>query len=150
MSAYLGDAIVAYTREFENEPAHYYPGVNANTLLIEKAESSADENEVAAAQKETERLTLSVSSESRAVEVLHLSDYWDLATVLELAVIGRHEHSATDVAPKVLRAAREGWMGPHHGGQLASYSRSSRTEGRYLQPRAVHRAASQEGSGVAR
>lgn len=38
------------------------------------------------------------------------SDYWDLATVLELALIGREAQMVSDVLPRLLVAAQAGWM----------------------------------------
>ena len=38
------------------------------------------------------------------------SDYWDLATVLELACVGNDWTTAVRVLPRVIAAARESWM----------------------------------------
>lgn len=108
--AYLDDAIVAYTRGFECEPADYYPGVNAITLLIQKAGRASAEDEAAVAQEEAERLIPLVSFAVARRGGASSSDYWDLAAVFELAVIGRDYQSATSMLPRVLRAAEEGWM----------------------------------------
>ena len=99
---YLAKAIDAYTRGFEYEPVDYYPGINAITLLLQKGTE--------AAQQEVERLTPLVSFAVARRGGAASSDYWELATVLELALIGREETIATNVLPRLLVAAEAGWM----------------------------------------
>ncbi len=100
--AVLDKAIDAYTRGFESEPADYYPGVNAITLLLQKGSTEA--------QREAERLTPLVSFAVARRGGGASSDYWDLATVLELAILGRDYPAARQVLPRVLDAATAGWM----------------------------------------
>lgn len=100
--ALLDKAIKAYTRGFECEPADYYPGVNAINLLIQKGTEEA--------QAEVERLTPLVSFAVARRGGASSEDYWDLATVLELALIGRDGTSVEGVIGKVLEAANAGWM----------------------------------------
>jgi tetratricopeptide (TPR) repeat protein len=99
---YLDAAIDAYTKGFECEPVDSYPGVNAITLLLQKG----DENAIAKAEKLTPLVSFAVARKGGASS----SDYWDLATVLELAVIGRDEKMAMSVMPKVLARAAASWM----------------------------------------
>jgi hypothetical protein len=99
---YLDRAIEAYTRGFECEPVDYYPGVNAITLLLQKGTDEA--------AQQVERLTPLVSFAVARRGGSASSDYWDLATVLELALIGRDETMATNVLPRLLIAAEAGWM----------------------------------------
>jgi tetratricopeptide (TPR) repeat protein len=101
-SAILDKTIEAYTRGFECEPADYYPGVNAVTLLVQKGTDEA--------MKEAERLTPLVSFAVARRGGAASDDYWDLATVLELAMIGRDYDSAEAVLGKVLDAATASWM----------------------------------------
>ena len=101
-NGYLDMAIEAYKKGFECEPVDYYPGVNAITLLLQKGDQSAIE--------EAERLTPLVSFAVARRGGASSSDYWDLATVLELAVIGRDEKMAMSVLPKVLARAEASWM----------------------------------------
>lgn len=98
----LDAAIEAYTKGFLAEPADYYPGVNAISLLIKKATPDA--------MAEVDRLTPLVSFAVARRGGANSSDYWDLATVLELAAAGRAYGDARNVLPKVLRAAKAGWM----------------------------------------
>ena len=80
----------------------YYPGVNAITLLLQKG----DEDAIAEAEKLTPLVSFAVARRGGASS----SDYWDLATVLELAVIGRDEKMAMSVLPKLLISAEASWM----------------------------------------
>jgi tetratricopeptide (TPR) repeat protein len=96
-SAALDDAIEAYTKGFESDPRDYYPGVNAITLLIQKGDAPA--------VKEAERLLPLVSFAVARRGGASSSDYWDLATVLELACIGEDWATATRVLPKAILAA---------------------------------------------
>jgi tetratricopeptide (TPR) repeat protein len=101
-AALIDKAIEVYTRGFECEPADYYPGVNAINLLVQKGTKEA--------QKEIERLTPLVSFAVARRGGAASDDYWDLATVLELALIGRDYESAEGVIAKVLDAAKASWM----------------------------------------
>jgi tetratricopeptide (TPR) repeat protein len=99
---YLEKAIDAYTKGFECEPVDYYPGVNAITLLLQKGTEDAIER----AEKLTPLVSFAVARRGGASS----SDYWDLATVLELALIGRDEKMAMSVLAKVLVNAKAAWM----------------------------------------
>ena len=101
-SAALDDAIEAYTKGFESDPRDYYPGVNAITLLIEKGD--------AAALKEADRLVPLVSFAVARRGGASSSDYWDLATVLELGSIGNDWTMVKNVLPKVLNAGKASWQ----------------------------------------
>ena len=96
--AALDDAISAYTKGFESDPRDYYPGVNAINLLIQKGDASA--------LKEAERLLPLVNFAVARRGGASSSDYWDLATVLELACIGGDWLIADHVLPKVVLAAK--------------------------------------------
>jgi len=99
---YLEKAIDAYTKGFECEPVDYYPGVNAITLLLQKGTEDAIER----AEKLTPLVSFAVARKGGASS----NDYWDLATVLELALIGRDEKMAMSVLAKVLVNAKAAWM----------------------------------------
>ncbi|HYT23357.1 MAG TPA: TRAFs-binding domain-containing protein, partial [Candidatus Polarisedimenticolia bacterium] len=75
----------------------YYPGVNAINLLIQKGDAEA--------LKEAERLLPLVNFAVARRGGASSSDYWDLATVLELACIGGDWLVANHVLPKVVLAA---------------------------------------------
>ena len=97
--AALDDAISAYTKGFESDPRDYYPGVNAISLLIQKGDAEA--------LKEVERLVPLVSFAVARRGGASSSDYWDLATVLELACIGEDWTMAARVLPKAILAATD-------------------------------------------
>ena len=96
--AALDDAISAYTKGFEADPRDYYPGVNAINLLIQKGDAEA--------LKEAERLLPLVNFAAARRGGASSSDYWDLATVLELACIGGDWLITDHVLPKVVLAAK--------------------------------------------
>jgi tetratricopeptide (TPR) repeat protein len=95
--AALDDAISAYTKGFEADPRDYYPGVNAINLLIQKGDAEA--------LKEVERLLPLVNFAVARRGGATSTDYWDLATVLELACIGEDWGTASRVLPKAILAA---------------------------------------------
>ena len=95
--AYLDKAIETYTKGFELEPADYYPGVNAINLLLLKGNDES--------LKKADYLTPLVSFAVARRGGLKSTDYWDLATVLELALIGRDDDMAKQALPRVLAAA---------------------------------------------
>ena len=96
-AAALDDAIDAYTKGFEADPRDYYPGVNAINLLMQKDDTEA--------LKEVARLLPLVSFAVERRGGASSSNYWDLATVLELACIGDDWATANRVLPKVILAA---------------------------------------------
>jgi len=96
-AAALDDAIDAYTKGFEADPRDYYPGVNAINLLMQKDDTEA--------LKEVARLLPLVSFAVERHGGASSGNYWDLATVLELACIGEDWATANRVLPKVILAA---------------------------------------------
>lgn len=100
-AAALDDAIAAYTKGFESDPRDYYPGVNAVTLLIEKG----DPESLSQADRLAPLVSFAVARRGGASS----SDYWDLATVLELAAIGNDWPVAMRVLPRVLAAGNQSW-----------------------------------------
>ncbi len=100
--AALDDAIDAYRKGFESDPRDYYPGVNAVTLLIQKG----DEDSMKEAQRLAPMVSFGVARRGGASS----SDYWDLATVLELSIISEDWKMAIRVLPKVLASAKAAWM----------------------------------------
>jgi tetratricopeptide (TPR) repeat protein len=104
-SAALDDAIDAYAKGFVSDPRDYYPGVNAVTLLIEKG----DEESLKKAKEYAPLVSFSVARRGGA----NSNDYWDIATVLEMACINNDWNAATRTLPKVLYLAtlnKESWM----------------------------------------
>lgn len=127
-SAALDDAIAEYTKGFESDPRDYYPGVNAITLLVEKGDEEA--------LKEVERLIPLVSFAVARRGGAGSSDYWDLATVLELACIGNDWTMASRVLPKTLAAAKASWMSKTTLGNLIMLRKAR--ERQNLQTKELH------------
>jgi tetratricopeptide (TPR) repeat protein len=100
-SAALDDAIDAYTKGFESDPRDYYPGVNAITLLIENGDPEY--------LKRADRLVPLVLFAVARRGGISSSDYWDLATALELSAIGSDWATVIRVLPKALAAGKESW-----------------------------------------
>ncbi len=101
-SAALDDAIEAYTKGFESDPRDYYPGVNAITLLLEKG----DPDSLKAADHLVPLVSFAVARRGGSSS----SDYWDLATTLEMSAIGNDWAVAVRVLPKLLSAGKASWM----------------------------------------
>lgn len=101
-SAALDDAIDAYTKGFESDPRDYYPGVNAVTLLVEKGDPES--------LAQADRLVPLVSFAVARRGGVSSSDYWDLATMLELSAIGNDWTMVGRVLPRTLAAAKASWM----------------------------------------
>jgi tetratricopeptide (TPR) repeat protein len=96
-AAALDNAIDAYTKGFEADPRDYYPGVNAINLLMQKDDTEA--------LKEVARLLPLVSFAVERRGGANSGNYWDLATVLELACIGDDWATVNRVLPRVILAA---------------------------------------------
>jgi tetratricopeptide (TPR) repeat protein len=95
--AALDDAISAYTKGFEADPRDFYPGVNAINLLAQNGDPEA--------LKEGERLLPLVTFAVARRGGGSSTDYWVLATMLELACISEDWATATRVLPKAILAA---------------------------------------------
>ena len=95
----LGKAIDAYRRGFESDWRDHYPGVNAVTLMELKE------------PPDPERLKMipvvRYSVERRTAD--EKADYWDWATLVELAVLAKDEAGAADALGHALAAVREPW-----------------------------------------
>src|SRR6266513_2722886 len=95
-AAALDNAIDAYTKGFEADPRDYYPGVNAINLLMQKDDTQA--------LREVARLLPLVSFAVARRGGASSSDYWDIATALELACIGEDWPLALRILPRALIA----------------------------------------------
>ena len=102
---WLDEAINIYTRGFEAEPLDFYPGINALTLLTQKGGAQAE--------AEIRRLAPLVTFAALRRGGEKSSDYWTVATVLELACHTRDaalaERSLTR-AIMLAQRADELWM----------------------------------------
>lgn len=94
-------AIETYVQGFESDPRDYYPGVNAITLLFLRGDPASLE--------QMARLEPSVSFAVARRGGASSTDYWDLATVLEISVLRADWTMAARVLPKVLLQAGAAW-----------------------------------------
>ena len=99
---WLDLAIESYTKGFEAEPADFYPGVNAITLLLRRGDEQAE--------AEIDRLLPLVTFATVRRGGEKSNDYWTVATVLELACAGRDYPLAARYLPRALALGNEGWM----------------------------------------
>lgn len=98
---HLKKAIDAYVRGFEADPRDAYPGINAVTLLDVRGD--------AASQRQRDRLLpvvrFAVEQRLKGKD----PDYWDYATMLELAVLDSDAETAGEHLGSALAAVREVW-----------------------------------------
>jgi hypothetical protein len=115
---FLRQAVDAYRAGFEADWRDAYPGVNAVTLM-EILDPGGEEQQrlVPVVRYAVERRV----ADGRA-------DYWDHATRIELAVIGRDEGEAEDAASDALAAVREPWE-PDSTANNLRLVREARAEG---------------------
>jgi tetratricopeptide (TPR) repeat protein len=95
----LDEAIEAYLRGFEADWRDAYPGVNAVTLM--ELHEPPD-------PRRRDLLPVVRYAVQRRIAAGR-PDYWDHATVLELAVLAKREKEANDALKKALASVREGW-----------------------------------------
>jgi tetratricopeptide (TPR) repeat protein len=79
-NGFLDQAIGWYRRGFNADPRDYYPGVNLATLLARRNTPEARE--------ELRRVVPAVAFAVARLGGMNSQDYWQVATVLELAVLG--------------------------------------------------------------
>lgn len=97
--ALLDKAIDAYVRGFEADWRDAYPGVNAVTLM--------ELREPPDPRREKIRPVVSYAVEQRVAK--GKPDYWDHATLLELAILAKDEQQAMKTAGEALASVRETW-----------------------------------------
>ncbi len=96
---FLQKAIDAYLRGFESDWRDAYPGINAVALM--ELKNPPDE-------RRTKLIpVVSYAAERRIAS--GKADYWDHATRLELAILGRDEHTASASLSDALACVRERW-----------------------------------------
>jgi hypothetical protein len=108
-SALLAKAIDAYRRGFEADWRDAYPGVNAVTLLELQSPGQQAVAELAPVVR--------YASLRRAGQAI--ADYWDYATLLELAVIARDDADAAVRLGQALAEAMEPWQRESTAANLA-------------------------------
>jgi hypothetical protein len=99
--AALEAAIDAYERGFRADPRDYYPGVNAVTLLMVQG--------TAESYRKARELSPVVAFAVACRQGMASSDYWDVATVLELAVVNLDEAAARAALRRLLYLSGPPW-----------------------------------------
>jgi len=97
----LDEAISAYERGFRTDMRDYYPGVNAVTLLMLKGTDEA--------YQRARELSPVVAFAVAGRRGLESHDYWDVATVLELAVVNLDEPTARAALRRLVYIGGPAW-----------------------------------------
>jgi len=98
---HLEQAIDAYRKGFEADWRDAYPGINAATLMELKDPPDPERTKFIP--------VVAYAAERRVAS--GRADYWDWATLLEIAVLARDEAAARRAAAKALALKRESWEG---------------------------------------
>jgi tetratricopeptide (TPR) repeat protein len=96
---YLRKAIATYLKGFESDWRDAYPGVNVVTLM--EMDNPVD-------SRQAELLPVVQYAVKRRLESKS-PDYWDYATLLELAILKNDRSEATKALSDALAAVREAW-----------------------------------------
>ena len=118
---FLDMAIDSYKRGFESDWRDVYPGINAVTLLEIKGDVSARRKKAA----------ILPVVRFAALQRMKTSDpnYWDYATMLELAVLNNDESDADQWLKKALALVPDGWMVETTGRNLGLIADARREHG---------------------
>lgn len=92
-NGFLDQAIDWYRRGFGADPRDYYPGVNLATLLARRNTPETKE--------ELQRVVPAVAFAAARLGGMNSQDYWQVATVLELAVLGGAWDTATRALERI-------------------------------------------------
>ncbi len=95
----LVKAIATYTKGFESDWRDAYPGVNAVTLMEIKEPPDTRRNELLPVVTYAVKRRIAGGS----------PDYWDYATLLELAVLAKNREEASSALANALANVREPW-----------------------------------------
>ncbi|MCB9728724.1 MAG: DUF4071 domain-containing protein [Deltaproteobacteria bacterium] len=118
---HLDRAIATYLRGFETDWRDAYPGVNAVTLL----EVKGDPASLSRKQGLLPVVRYAVEQRIRG----EAADYWDHATLLELAVLGSDEERAVRHLGDALAVVREAWEPRSTAGNLRLVRRARAERG---------------------
>ncbi len=97
--AFLDRAIDFYLKGYDADMRDAYPGINAATMM--ELQEPPDPRREALIPAVTYAVQLKIKSGK--------PDYWDYASLLELAVLANHKQSAIDALGNVLTSVREIW-----------------------------------------
>jgi len=99
--AYLDQAIDAYLKGFESDSRDTYPGINAVTLMEIKREPDSRRIDLIPVVKYSVQRKIANGK----------ADYWDYATLLELAILAKDKEASFNFLAKALTHLREEWEG---------------------------------------
>ncbi|MDY7104471.1 MAG: TRAFs-binding domain-containing protein [Actinomycetota bacterium] len=99
---WLDEATDAFGRGFERDPGDVYAGVNAINLLVRKGTEEA--------MARVEQLAPVVTFAALRHGCERSEDYWTLATLLELALLGHDDDLASRVVERLVTVPSEDWM----------------------------------------
>ncbi len=123
--AHLDRAIATYLRGFEADWRDAYPGINALTLLDIQGDPGS------LARRDALLPIVGYAVERRIAG--HTTDYWDHATLLELAVLGRDGARAQRHLRDALAVVREPWE-PESTADTLRLVRTARAERGVAEP----------------
>ncbi|WP_378211149.1 TRAFs-binding domain-containing protein [Anoxybacteroides rupiense] len=98
---FLDESIRWYKKGFEADPRDYYPGINAAMLLFEKG----DEESLSEMESLIPVLQFAIGRRGG----LSSHDYWDVATVLQLSILGQNWDFAVRAAQRFGAMATHAW-----------------------------------------
>ena len=99
--SYMDKAINSYLKGFESDSHDTYPGINAVTLMeIKKNPDPRRLNLIPVVKYSVQRKIANGKA-----------DYWDYATLLELAILAKDKEASFNFLAKALTHLREGWEG---------------------------------------
>jgi tetratricopeptide (TPR) repeat protein len=97
--AYLDQAIDAYLKGFESDSRDTYPGINAVTLMEIKRNPDPRRMDLIPVVKYSVQRKIANGK----------ADYWDYATLLELAILAKDKEASFNYLSKALSHMREQW-----------------------------------------
>jgi hypothetical protein len=118
---HLKKAITAYVEGFETDWRDIYPGINAVTLLDVQGGKAGLEQK----QRLLPVVRFAVEQRLRATA----PNYWDHATMLEIAVLENDPDQALDALDSALTAATETWQQETTAGNLRIIERARKERG---------------------
>jgi hypothetical protein len=118
-AAVLDQAIDAYRRGFEADPRDAYPGINAVTLMELRDPPDVVREELLPVVRYAVLRRLAGAA----------PDYWDYATLLELAILARDPSAAKQWLGKAIVAMREPWEGESTANNLRLIAEARQARG---------------------
>ena len=101
-NACMEESIDWYKKGFEADPRDYYPGINAAILLFEKGTEEA--------LREMDNLIPVLNFAVGRRGGINSNDYWDIATALQLSILGQDWDFAERIAHKFGVRATHAWI----------------------------------------